>query len=676
MAFATILSLLSLAAAVLAQVTSTSLSMALFDDSDQMPHLRAMKWNITYYDRDAVAPGYWFVAPYWYLFGEKHSNRWTPCQVGPYIYDQDGELIWAGSCKYENRNVWNFKVVDIDNTPHLALRLVASPDEPGTDGSMVLLNDRYQEVSRTPIPAADYDTHELQITSNPRRGISIVLYPKQLNLSAFGQPEKTTHIDTGGFIEFDLDTGHRTFQWFADEHIALDESFVFDHTDETPNPDYAHLNSVQKTGNGNYLLSARHCNTIYYIDGSTGHIIWRLGGKRSSFTANFHFERQHDARFLTANETHMSLTFLNNAADERAVFEPFSSAMHVELDLTSMTATLLTLYPRPDGKITNRRGNVQTIRTSGLSSSSVPGPNGTDTDTETTNALVNWSNDAYISEHTLAGTLLMEARFASHRFDTYRAFKFPWVSRRPSQPPALVAFAHGMRANTSAFSSLSTTVYVSWNGATEVRRWRFYARAPRPSNSTATYGYMNFTNPRVEIGSVPKSGFETAFTVPGYLSHISVEALDVNNRILGFSEEEVVTTPPYWAAGTGAESPGPDDPEEILAALQPRPELELEPEPESVLDGRLSVSVLLLLLALVFMAGLVLGRGAAYLPPLLARVGRVPVGAWRRVRSLGYLPWVLTWTWMGRSNEAGYSKVEGGEVHIVHLAERERGRDW
>ncbi|KAL4972589.1 ASST-domain-containing protein [Aspergillus desertorum] len=509
-----------------------------------MPQLRAAKWNITYYDRDAVAPGYWFVAPYWYLFGERRSNRWTPCQTGPYIYDQDGDLVWAGSCKYGNRNP--------PSRPKTGRQT-----EPGSDGYLVLLNDRYEEVSRTPIPAADYDTHELQITSNPRRGISIVLYPI------------TMHIDTGGFVEFDLETGERTFQWVAHDHIGLDESFVFVHTDAKPNPDYAHLNSVQKTDGGNYLLSARHCDTIYYIDGLDGHVIWRLGGRKSSFAQNFHFERQHDARFLFVNETHMTLTFLNNAGDERIILEPVSAAMHVMLDLTTMIATLLTRYNRPDGQVTNRRGNVQTI------DFQLPGSN--HTGTSTINVLAAWSNDAYISEHKLDGTLLMEARFASHRFDTYRAFKLPWVSRAPSNPPALAGAAHGASSNTSSFSS--TTMHVSWNGATEVRHWRFYARAPVVSNAT----HMNPTRipDRVEIGTVPKRGFETSFIVPGYMSNISVEALDINGVIPGSSEEEVITAPPiYWPAG--AEPPTPDDPEKILAALQPQP----EPEPEPVKEEK------------------------------------------------------------------------------------------
>ena len=56
----------------------------------QLPKHRITKWNITYYDRSAVAPGYWFTSPYWFHDGEKKTNQWIPYQIGPHIFDQDG----------------------------------------------------------------------------------------------------------------------------------------------------------------------------------------------------------------------------------------------------------------------------------------------------------------------------------------------------------------------------------------------------------------------------------------------------------------------------------------------------------------------------------------------------------------------------------------------------------
>lgn len=56
----------------------------------QLPKYRIMKWNITYHDRAAVAPGYWFVAPYFLNEGEARTNMWIPDQIGAHIFDQDG----------------------------------------------------------------------------------------------------------------------------------------------------------------------------------------------------------------------------------------------------------------------------------------------------------------------------------------------------------------------------------------------------------------------------------------------------------------------------------------------------------------------------------------------------------------------------------------------------------
>lgn len=59
------------------------------------------------------------------------------------------------------------------------------------------------------------------------------------------------------------------------------------------------MNSVAKDSKGNYLVSARHYSTIYYIS-PAGKIIWQLGGRNSSFAmgegATFHY--QHDARWV------------------------------------------------------------------------------------------------------------------------------------------------------------------------------------------------------------------------------------------------------------------------------------------------------------------------------------------------------------------------------------------
>lgn len=62
----------------------------LITDKSQLPNVRALKLNVAYYGREAISPGYWFVAPYGVIDPEPPTKQWKPCQVGPYIYDADG----------------------------------------------------------------------------------------------------------------------------------------------------------------------------------------------------------------------------------------------------------------------------------------------------------------------------------------------------------------------------------------------------------------------------------------------------------------------------------------------------------------------------------------------------------------------------------------------------------
>lgn len=136
------------------------------------------------------------------------------------------------------------------------------------------------------------------------------------------------------------------------------------------------------------------------------------------------------------------------------------------------------------------------------------------------NTFVVWSEQGYLSEHTSDGKILLEARFTSSRFSTYRAYKSPFVGS-PSESPAIKSFRYG-----TGRSSL-TVSYVSWNGATEVAAWMFK-------------GYNSGSGLFQEIGRVSKKGFETILTTPGSWSRVSAIALDANGEQLG--ESEITTT--------------------------------------------------------------------------------------------------------------------------------------
>jgi hypothetical protein len=80
-----------------------------------------------------------------------------------------------------------------------------------------------------------------------------------------------------------------------------------------------------------------------------------------------------------------------------------------------------------------------------------------------------------------------------------------------------------------------TTIYVSWNGATDVARWNFYARAAANA-------------PPVLIGNTTKTNFETIYIAHGYLDWVSAEAVDHAGKVLGVSRVHRSRVPGDWAA--------------------------------------------------------------------------------------------------------------------------------
>lgn len=156
----------------------------------------------------------------------------------------------------------------------------------------------------------------------------------------------------------------------------------------------------------------------------------------------------------------------------------------------------------------------------------------------------------YSSEHASNGDLLMTAQFASDRYSTYRSYKGEFTGR-PTAPPDLVASVYGTHAE-----DMTTIIHVSWNGATDVVQWKFYAQAYDRS-------------PPVLIGTTNKTDFETMFIADGYMDFVSAEAIDAEGNVMHTSETKRTGIPPNWkAAGwAGADSgPTPDDPSIIVAA--------------------------------------------------------------------------------------------------------------
>jgi hypothetical protein len=129
------------------------------------------------------------------------------------------------------------------------------------------------------------------------------------------------------------------------------------------------------------------------------------------------------------------------------------------------------------------------------------------------NTFIGWGSAPYFTEYSPAGKLLLEAEFPGSDL-SYRSMVEPWVGLPLTDPTGAAREAAG-----------KTTVYASWNGATEFVSWRVLAGAGAGSSA----GRMS------AVASAAKSGFETAISVPSGYQSYEVQALDAAGRVIGAS---------------------------------------------------------------------------------------------------------------------------------------------
>lgn len=369
-------------------------------------------------------------------------------------------------------------------------------------------------------------------------------------LNYFGQPP--SYIWDCLFQEIDLVENKLLFEWRASDHYFVsDTNRRLGMSGGLAEPfDYFHINSVEKDVLGNYLISARYTNSITYIDGKTGDIIWILGGVRNYFTdlsdgSAINFSYQHDARFHSIDAftgilesdalistngkegmTRKLLTLFDNAAEneggshnkpsrglllEVSYPDPVRklSSRDVEQEKNdpnvreSHSVRLVRSFEHPSQIIAPSQGSLQV-----LSAGKPP------------KVLLDYGYAAVFTEFAANGTVLCDTRFAAQKswvrneVHSYRAFKCPW-SGQPRSPPAAVV--------------VMGNLYVSWNGATEVRRWAVEQSATgKDDDEEGTWDIMT---------TEEKQGFETRIALDQHTIRpfLRVRALDKDGKVLGLS---------------------------------------------------------------------------------------------------------------------------------------------
>jgi Arylsulfotransferase (ASST) len=425
-------------------------------------------------DSPAADPGYVFVAPY--------SG---PGQDGPMIFDNTGQLVWMHPLPF-GVEAADFKVEWFRSQPVLSWWQGYVPPEGFGEGEDMIANSSYHVIAR--VRAGNgyrADLHEFHLTSDDT-AVLTVFDPIHCDLSSIGGP-RDGYVTDAVFQEVDVRTGLVRREWHALDHVAMSESHSSLHYISPKWPlDYFHINSVGPAGSGGTLISARNTWGVYKLDARSGQVIWRLGGRHSSFrmgagtTAAF----QHDAHELPDG----TLTIFDNGGVPKV--HPQSRAIQIAIDTSTMTARLVRQLTHSPPLSSSSQANFQTL------------PDG--------RAFVGWELP-YFTEYDSAGHMLFDAHLHGSN-ESYRAYRFAWTGK-PSEPPAIAAAKNAGGV---------VTVYASWNGATAVRSWRLLAGTSASDLSPAA--------------TFPRTGFESAIADPAAEPYVAVQALDSAGTVLGTSK--------------------------------------------------------------------------------------------------------------------------------------------
>jgi hypothetical protein len=412
-----------------------------------------------------------------------------PGQAGPMILDPSGGLLWFKPLpRYTSAT--DLKVQEYGGRPVLTWWQGDISIHGFGVGEDVIYASDYTDVAQVRGGNGHRpDLHEFLLTP---QGTALVTsyFPLLCDLSAYGGSSYGAVTD-GVMQEIDVRTGLVMYEWTSLDHIGIAESYSSAIHSSTRFPyDFFHINSINVDRDGSYLISARNTWAIYDLQPQTGQILWRLGGKHSSFTGvgATGTAWQHDPRELADG----SISIFDNGS--APTVHPQSRAIVVSLNPQTGTATLLGQLTHTPGLVSESQGNAQAL------------PNG--------DWFLGWGQTPYISELSPNGQLLFDAHFPAHT-QSYRAYRLPW-SGTPAHRPAL-AFA--------AAGGGTGTAYASWNGATGVASWRLLAGASAASGSLKP------------VLTVARSAFETALNVPAGTRgpYLAVQALDGAGRALATS---------------------------------------------------------------------------------------------------------------------------------------------
>ncbi|OTB00822.1 hypothetical protein M426DRAFT_266826 [Hypoxylon sp. CI-4A] len=458
--------------------------------SAQPPSLNITKYGPT-------SPGYLFF----------DQNGQDAHNYSLFIMSDDNELVWEGA--YGDYAA--FRVQTFEGKSVLTFFNGISLPEPWGFGYGIvqILDDTYTNIYNVSLTAAGenfvpisdlesaglesyLDMHESRITDQDT--ILVTVYNvTQYDLSPFGGPEDGWVADSL-FYELDVKTNEVLFKWSGLDHV--DQIPISDVLQFYPIEDkgvnqsipygYFHMNSIDKFEDGSYLISSRYYCSIFKIL-KNGTVEWTLQGQSGGdfeLDGGLSFCYQHDARIRKEGGNTVQISLFDNANSDVVSGVNQTKGLFLTLNMETMKATLDQALADPtDPVYAVSQGNVQQL--------------------DDGHVIMGYGATPKIREYDADGSVVMTAQFGSgeNQVFSYRSHRLPWVGR-PATPPSAVACVDE--------ATNQTSVYMSWNGATEHQSWKVFAGH---SNSSLTIA-----------ATVKKTGFETVASIPGRASLFRVEA--------------------------------------------------------------------------------------------------------------------------------------------------------
>jgi EmrB/QacA subfamily drug resistance transporter len=448
------------------------------------PSLHPPKLETGDTDTSKLAPGYLLTANFFHVGRPPMVG-----QSGPLILDNHMQPVWFKPVP-EDVVASNLSIQTYEGKPALAWwQGVITNTGVSESGEYVIVDQHYRPVARLKGKEGWILTlHSLVIDGDHAWVTANKNVPR--DLSTYGGAYNGALIDSA-VQEYDLKTGKLLRTWRALDHISLDDSYAIPPLNGFPWDAY-HVNWIELLGDGKILVSMRNTWAAYLVDLDTGRIEWTLGGKHSTFDfgPGAHFEWQHDVKLrpgsvVTLFDDHCCQV---RGADTWLPATAPSRGLVLKLVQQTKTAKLLADYGEQHDLASAYMGNAQQLSNS--------------------NVLVSWGSEPFISEYSESGKLLMYAQFPAPDI-AYRVNREHWSGLPLDKPRGAARSSDG-----------KSTVYASWNGATEVASWRVLAKR---------------SGGEEVVGTGPRAGFETAITVPAQSGRLVVQALDSAGRVLGTS---------------------------------------------------------------------------------------------------------------------------------------------